>query len=299
MNEFYNLTSRKSCQFFLIFILALSFTRSVLALESRKDFICGYNSVIEYVNGLISKDRHRATQSLKSLYNKKNLKREDAVELITTLMRYRLLPISNHKKCQFFSYLCLPDQGEDTVYDLAWDYLEAHNMKMPDFCYIRFKGKYEKRPLLSKACLLAIQKRVRAIPAPLAIAQAGLESNWGKSNFSKRGYNFYGVQTLFSSAAKTRNNIQQCLVPRNNPKRCVYKFNSIEMNFFIYSQILNSASSYTSLRNYRDLGEKNGITPCKVSLEMAEGLSRYAEDPNYVKKIQSIITRVCPVMENC
>lgn len=227
------------------------------------------------------------------------LTEEDKISLVSILMRYRLLPITteNTRTCRFFSYLCLPNSQSGALYELSAKYLEE-NRNGPEFCHIHYHGEETRFSLLSEECLIAIEKRIQAIPVPLAITQGGLESGWGTSRFSINGNNLYGIQTTFSSPEQSQNN-PRCIPARRNARRCVYKFSTIETNYFIYAQTLNSARAYIDLRNYRHDSSLNDDTPCETSLKMSEGLSRYAEDPSYLPKVQSTVKKVCLIIDNC
>ena len=193
--------------------------------------------------------------------------------------------------------MCIPVRTVDTVYEFAETYLQ-NNPAGPSVCYIRSSGREKTIPIFSEDCREAIEKRIRAIPAPLAVTQAGLESAWGTSNFSNKGNNFFGIQTTFASSKQTQGN-SKCIAARRNTKRCVYKFNSIETSFFIYSQLLNSSSAYIPLREHRYQSEIENDNLCDTALKMANGLSRYAEDPNYVQKIKRTMKSVCQIIDNC
>ncbi len=293
----------KKCQFFLILFICFVMPFNAKSLsKTQTKFICGYKGVIEYINSLIDRDRQFILHQLEKLRTNKTITETTRMDLTVTLMMYRLLPINEDKKtkCRFFSYLCIknnPTKPINTIYALATKYLQT-NLNRPDMCHIYSSGREKTYPLLGEECKMAIEKRVRAISVPLAIAQAGLESAWGTSYFVKNGYNFFGIQTTFPSARQTRNN-NQCTVARRSARRCVYKFNSVETSVFIYTQLLNTTSPYISLREHRYQSELAGNEPCDVSLKMAVGLRRYAEDPNYVKKVQNTIKKVCEIIDNC
>ena len=266
--------------------------------KNRKDFICGYKNVVEYINSLITLDRHSTLDYIRQMQDH-TITEEGMIELVITLMRYRLLPIDEERKrkCRFYSYMCIPIHTVDPIYSFAEAYLQ-NNPSGPDFCHIHSAGREKKIPIFHEGCKEAIEKRIRAIPPPLVVTQAGLESAWGTSSFSMNGNNFFGIQTTFSSSKKTKEN-SKCIAARRNPRRCVYKFDSIETSLFIYSQILNSSSAYITLRTYRYQSEMNNDTPCDTAVKTAKGLSRYAEDPDYVQKIQRMIKNVCQIIDSC
>lgn len=299
MNRTHNLIIIKKCQFVLAFIILSSLSNTSESLTRQEKFICGYKHVAEYINSLISLDRDLTLNYIERLHRGK-IKKVDKIHLITILMRYRLFPINQNstRQCRFFNYLCIPDTDKNIFYELA---LRSLNTQPDDLgsCYISSRGREKKISLFSTDCRLAIEKRIRPVPPPFAITQAGVESGWGTSRFSIKGNNFFGIQTVFSSTKKTRNK-KQCIPARGDPRRCVYNFNSIENGFFIYFQLLNSATPYIRLRNYRYRFESmSNTTSCEVSLQMARGLSNYAEDPHYVQKIQNTIKTVCQIIDNC
>ena len=274
--------------------------------EQRKHFVCGYKNVIEYMNSLITVERKLVLNALHSLKRGNSIEPSTQIELVKTLMRYRLLPIDENKpaSCRFFSYLCVAGENivheadiQKTLYGFAIHYLQEQPAG-PRACYRHIGKKETKQPLFSLECLEEIEKRIRPIPIPLAISQSGLESSWGKSRFSEKGNNFFGIQTVFSSSKKAKSHLK-CVPAKGNSKRCLYKFQSAEDSFFIYSQILNSARAYASLRNHRWNSEKAGGTPCEKAIKMVQGLKHYAEDPNYLKKIGNTVKRVCQIMEDC
>ena len=297
MNKRHNQIFIKKCQFILVFTILISFSGNIESSTRRKNFVCAYNHVAEYINSLITMDR-QVTLNYIASFHLGAITEDELVDLTATLIRYRFFPINSTGKCRFFNYLCItPSTEKDTIYELA---LQAVQTRSSDLghCYISSGANYEKHSLFGETCRNAIKKRIRPIPPPLILSQAGWESGWGTSFFSIEGNNFFGIQTVFSSSSTTRRN-PRCIPARNNPKRCVYNFNSVETGFFIYSQVLNSARSYIQLRNHRYESELRGDTLCNISLQMARGLNRYAEDPNYVQKIQNTIRTVCQIINNC
>ncbi len=280
------------CQFFLLFCLFLP----AGAGADKKSFVCGYKPVVEYVNSLISLDR-----ALVEYYRAKvgtgAITRVERAKLVRALIRYRLLPIKEEQgRCRFYSFLCV-DHQRKTIEEMALEYLRKNPNGLAS-CYIRDGGREREVAFMSDLCTSAIQKRIRPVPFPLGIAQAGLESAWGSSYFAREGYNFFGVQTMFSSSAQSKSNVK-CIPARRNNKKCTYKFDSPENSFFIYSQILNSAGAYVRLRDMRYRSEQARDRPCDTALKMVDGLDSYAEDPNYKQKVRSAIRQVCTMLESC
>ena len=299
MSRPHNLIFIKKCQFVLVFITLtclLNTAKGVAVTKTdREKFTCGYKLIAEYINSLITMDRHLTVNYIERFKSSK-ISKEELVHMITILMRYRLFPINNGK-CQFLSYLCIsPSQDTDPIYELALQAVKTQPSSL-GFCHIISNGRRRKFSLFSDICRDAIEKRIRAIPPPLAVAQAGLESGWGTSNFAKKGKNLFGMQVMLSSS--TTRGHPKCLPVRGDPKRCVLKYNSIETNYFTYSQTLNSMRAYLKLREHRYQSELRNERICNMSLKMATGLHHYAEDPHYISKVQGTIRIICNILDNC
>ena len=283
----------KSQNFLTFFLL---FSISTQALTKKKDFICGYKPVVQYVNSLISLDQ-LLIRHYRDKFKARSITESEKLRLTSSLMRYRLLPIKEGPgKCRFYSFLCLHQRGWSLT-KIAQEHIR-NNPDGPNYCYIRERGREKKVPFLSDTCESTIKKRVHPIPFPLGIAQAGLESAWGSSYFAQEGYNFFGVQTTFASARNSINNIK-CIPARKNNKKCVYKFDSPENSFFIYAQLLNSSGSYIHLRNQRYQSARQKKNPCETALQMTKGLGSYATDPNYKSKVRQAIHSVCKIAKTC
>ena len=282
-------------QIILSFLFSLSFFTQ--ALTAEKNFICGYKPVVDYVNSRISLDQ-RLILHYREKLRKGEITESERVRLTLSLIKYRFLPLQEGKaeNCRFYSFLCLQKQSKSLL-QIAEAYIQ-NNPEGPKECYVRQKGSEQTVQFLNSKCELAIKKRVRPIPFPLGIAQAGLESGWGSSYFAKEGMNFFGVQSTLASAQASIQN-RNCVPARQNNKKCVYKFDSPENSFFIYSQLLNSSATYANLWDQRYLSEKEGEHPCKTALKMTPGLKAYAEDRKYTNKVQGAIHQVCKTVPNC
>jgi len=126
-------------------------------------------------------------------------------------------------------------------------------------------------------------RRVDAIPASLALAQAANESAWGTSRFARKGNNYYG-QWCFQKGCG--------LVPQkrdSNKTHEVAAFKSPAESVERYIHNLNSHPAYKKLRDIRHQLSSDKI---QVSgLELAEGLIKYSErGREYVAELQSMIS---------
>ena len=261
--------------------------------DHTQEFTCAYKHIVDYINSLISLDRDIMERYLSAM-TEGDLTHAHKINLVTILMQYHLLPLdeTNEQNCEYYQYLCFSKLN--TVHHYARRYLRRHS-DAGSYCIIKDK----KHPIISETCRSEITKRIQPIPYPLALAQASLESAWGRSNFSQNNRNYFGLQTLFRSEEMVSGN-NQCIPGRVNPTTCVYHFKSIETGFFVYSQILNSRSTYRQLREIRYQNQTQLTSdPCELSRRMVNGLESYATDKQYLQKVRKLIKNICSIVNNC
>ena len=127
-------------------------------------------------------------------------------------------------------------------------------------------------------------RRVDAVPASLALAQAANESGWGTSRFGREGYNYYG-QWCYQPGCG--------IVPggRDTGKdHEVAVFDSPEESVERYIHNLNSNKAYRSLREIR-ASLRDADKPI-TGIELAAGLGSYSQRGNdYIKDLRSLIRR--------
>lgn len=125
-------------------------------------------------------------------------------------------------------------------------------------------------------------RRVDAIPAGLAIAQAANESAWGHSRFAREGNNLFGIWTYDEDKG--------IRPQRRAPGKShfVRSYDSIRESVRNYMHNLNSHPAYQPLRERRAvLRERN--QPLSA-LQLAAGLAAYSEQgDDYIVLIQSMI----------
>lgn len=132
------------------------------------------------------------------------------------------------------------------------------------------------------AGIAALLRHVDKVPADLALAQAALESGWGRSRFAREANNYFG-QWCYKPGCG--------LVPARRPEGARYevkRFASIEKSVMGYMHNLNSHPRYANLRKARMALRESGelITGSKL----AGGLLGYAETgKTYVTQIQQMI----------
>ena len=118
------------------------------------------------------------------------------------------------------------------------------------------------------------------IPTELIIAQAVLESNYGKSRFAKQGNNLFGIRTW------------------NLKEKHIKPFDTKDQTFGIkvfkskcscvryYIKILNNSSAFNEFRKMRKKMLDNNYVNV---LSLTQYISKFATDKDYVKKVQRTI----------
>ena len=118
------------------------------------------------------------------------------------------------------------------------------------------------------------------IPTELIIAQAVLESNYGKSRFAKQGNNLFGIRTW------------------NLKEKHIKPFDTNDQTFGIkvfkskcscvryYIKILNNSSAFKEFRKMRKKMIDNNYVNV---LSLTQYISKFATDKDYVKKVQRTI----------
>jgi Bax protein len=115
------------------------------------------------------------------------------------------------------------------------------------------------------------------IPNELIIAQAVIETGWGKSRFANEGNNLFGIRTW--------NKDEPYLLPipwKKWPGWGVKMYSSKCESVVDYLHILNNVHAFKELREAR----ANGVND---SLELANYLEKYASKPTYVELVKEII----------
>ncbi len=124
------------------------------------------------------------------------------------------------------------------------------------------------------------------IPEKLIMAQAVIESGWGKSKFAREINNYFGIHCYTPGCGRSPSGIE-------NPKFWVKSFPNIETCIEEYLWLLNTGFAYKGLRKTRtELRSKNAWPDAK---ELSHGLLRYSEKgQEYIDLIDSIIDNYLP-----
>ena len=158
---------------------------------------------------------------------------------------------------------------------------EAENIGLyePEFIYNSNKEFIEKL----ETCINYLNfklHRYERIPKELIIAQAVLESNYGKSRFAIQGNNLFGIRTwnLESPHIKPFDTKDQTFGIK------VFKTKCSCVSYYIY--ILNNNSAFSEFRIQR----KKMLDNKKMNvLHLVDYISKFATDTEYVSKVKRTI----------
>ncbi len=132
-----------------------------------------------------------------------------------------------------------------------------------------------------EALIEAALERVDAIPTSLALAQAALESGWGTSRFVHEGNAAFGQRSWNQAEGMTPAERQA------DQDHVVKSFSDLRQSVFAYLVNLNRHPAYERLRRLRAALRAQGRQPDGWTL--AEGLAGYAEEPDYVGRVRTLI----------
>jgi len=125
-------------------------------------------------------------------------------------------------------------------------------------------------PVTDEDARRKLKKRIDIIPVDLALAQAALESGWGRSSYSRKHRDPFGMQGY---------------LPKNSKAP---KFASLRDAVQMYLRTLNSHPAYKSLRTIRERLREKGRE--LDGARLAAGLTRYSElGKGYVTKVLEML----------
>ena len=135
------------------------------------------------------------------------------------------------------------------------------------------------------SCITHLYKDVpldQQIPRELIIAQAAIETGWGKSRFANEGNNLFGIRTWDKD--------DNWLLPipwTEWPGWGVKVFETKCDSVAYYIKIINEVYAYAEFREVRAIILNEGRHP--TGLDLAPTLTKYASRPNYVELIAELI----------
>lgn len=123
--------------------------------------------------------------------------------------------------------------------------------------------------------------RVDVIPPSLVLAQAALESGWGTSRFAHEGNAVFGQRSWDEDDG---------IVPearRSDETHVVKSFDGLKDSVLAYLVNLNRHGAYRHLRQIRTALHSENLPLDGWTL--AAGLDDYAEEPDYIELVRSVI----------
>ena len=171
---------------------------------------------------------------------------------------------------------------KNIVHEIETKYIkEAENIGLyePEFVYSSNKEFIEKLETCINYLNFKLHQYER-IPKELVIAQAVLESNYGKSRFAIEGNNLFGIRTwdLDSAHIKPFHTKDQTFGIK------VFKTKCSCVSYYIY--ILNNNSAFSEFRIQR----KKMLDNNKMNvLHLVDYISKFATDTEYVSKVKRTI----------
>lgn len=182
----------------------------------------------------------------------------------------------NQRKIAFFNYL-LPIVQQENNNILLLRTLIKNNQFNP--AQLKKLAKKYRLESPSKKTLLAA---VDIVPISMILAQAAIESNWGRSRFAKRWHNYFGIWCFKPGCGAVPKNRNQ------NAKHEVMQFSSINKAVEYYLLNINRNHAYEILRKIRSHKRMHNLKLAGSGL--AEGLENYAGiGYEYVELVQGII----------
>lgn len=121
------------------------------------------------------------------------------------------------------------------------------------------------------------------IPASITIAQAILESDWGRSQLAREARNFFGIKNVPWDEGYMEFPTVEYVAGRRTLVRAEFEdFTSVEACFAAHARLLSQAA------RYRQAMEKTG-DPFVFTSELAR--AGYSTDPFYAGKLWSLVRR--------
>ena len=166
--------------------------------------------------------------------------------------------------------------------DMNINYKKPIMAKQPEFTFTNS----EQFISALESCISWIEKDTtiyQNVPREITIAQAVIESDYGRSRFAKQGNNLFGVRTwdLKTPHIKPFNDKNSIFGLK------VYKTKCDSVKDYI--RILNTGSAFEEFRQLRfKMLKKDNIDP----LLLVEKLKRFATDPDYIKIIKKTIIKL-------
>ncbi|CAB5501314.1 hypothetical protein THERMOT_1400 [Bathymodiolus thermophilus thioautotrophic gill symbiont] len=179
-------------------------------------------------------------------------------------------------KDSFFNYLLPIVKAEEQKIRDTRSSIEKNQLSV-----LQMK-KLAKKYHLKRVSKEKLLNMVDVIPVSLVLAQAAIESNWGRSRFAMELNNYFGIWCFTKNCG---------VIPKNRDKGAkhrIKRFSSTEKSIEYYLLNINRNRAYKLLREIRAYKRKHNLKITGKSL--AEGLDKYSViGYEYIESVQSII----------
>jgi uncharacterized FlgJ-related protein len=129
-----------------------------------------------------------------------------------------------------------------------------------------------------KATDADLLQRVDIIPLPLLLAQAALESGWGRSRAAGNLNNLFGIHAYGNQPCESQGGA------------CIRKYKSLPEGVAGYIRLLNADRHYDQFRDARNK-MRQARQPLD-SIKLLENMGKYNESPaKYIQDVREIMTR--------
>ena len=112
----------------------------------------------------------------------------------------------------------------------------------------------------------------------ISVAQAALESDWGKSRFAQEGNNFYGVIETDPTSKHLKALGDPSIMIRVYERKC----ESV-------ADYINLLNTHHLFKDYQELRVKQYVSGKVDIMALIETLKGYAVDPAYVSKLKATV----------
>lgn len=112
------------------------------------------------------------------------------------------------------------------------------------------------------------------------LAQAILESNWGKSKLSSKYFNFFGMKAGSSYKGK--------VVRLTTREESMGTSVTIKDGFRVYSNVAQGVEGYFKFTNTKRYANLKGVTDCKTFFELLKA-DGYATSSKYVSSLMNLV----------
>lgn len=127
----------------------------------------------------------------------------------------------------------------------------------------------------------SLLRRVDVVPAPLALAQAAIESGWGRSRFARRGNNIFG-EWCFSPGCG--------IVPRQRSPGAAHEIADFDTPALSIRSYLNNLNTHPAYTDWRLLRQRQRTRGRLDAHELAAELTAYSTlREEYVQRVRTVM----------